>query len=73
MQLNPPLVSLAGLVCTWVTEVALAKYKLMVLESHAASHTGTRVGPPIRGTHRDEAVRTTTGKTWGDKGRQGER
>ena len=64
-QPNPPLISLAGFVGTGVAQVALAKDKLMVLESHTASHTGRGVGPPVRGTHWDEAVRTTTGQTWG--------
>lgn len=64
LQLNLPLVSLAGFVGAGVTEAAQAEDKLMVLESHTASHTGTGIGPPIRGTHWDEAVRTATGKTW---------
>ncbi len=64
VELNLPLVSLTGFIGAGVTEAAQAEDKLMVLESHTASHTGTGIGPPIRGTHWDEAVWTTTGKTW---------
>lgn len=74
LQLNLPLVPLAGFIITGVTEAAQAEGKLVVLESHTASHTGTGIGPPVRGTHRDKAVRTTTGKTWrrtwGEAGRE---
>lgn len=72
-KLNLPLVSLAGFVGARVTEAAQAVDKLMVLESHTASHTGAGIGPPIRGTYWYEAVRTTTGKTCrraGEAGRE---
>lgn len=67
---NPPLVSLAGLDKAWVTEAALAKNKLVVFEAHTSSHTGTRICSAIRGTHRDEAVRTATRKTLQGKARR---
>lgn len=72
-QLIIPLVPLAGFAGTGVTDTTQAKDKLMVLESQTASHTGTGIGPPIRGTHWNEAVRTTTGKTCrrtGEAGRE---
>lgn len=62
--MNPPLVSQAGLVGAWVTEAALTKDELVILESHTPSHTGTGVCSTIRGTHGNEAVWTATGKTW---------
>lgn len=58
-----PLVSLAGFTGAGVADTAQAKDKLVVLESQTASNTGTGIGPPVRGTHWDEAVRTITGKT----------
>lgn len=63
VQLNVPLVPRARLVGADIN-MAQAKDKLIVLESHTASHTGTGIGPPIRCTHWNEAVGTTTGKTW---------
>ena len=51
VQLDPPLVPLAGFAGAGVTEAAPAKHKLMVLEAHTASHTGTGVGPAVRRTH----------------------
>lgn len=63
-----PLVPGAGLGGAGATDATHAVSKLLVLETQAAGHTGAGVGPPVRGTHWDEAVRTTTGKTCGVKG-----
>lgn len=67
-RLNPPLVSLAGLVGTWVTEAALTKDKLVVLESHTTSHAGAGVCSTVRGAHGNKAVWTVTGETCGPAG-----
>lgn len=58
-----PLVSQAGFAGAGVTDMTEAKDKLMVFESQTASHAGTGIGPPIRCTHWNKAIRTTTGKT----------
>lgn len=68
MSLHLPLVPLAGAAGAGVAEATPSEDKLIVLESHAAGHTGAGIRPPVRGTHRDEAVRAVTGKAWGEGG-----
>lgn len=58
-----PLVSLAGFTGAGISETALAKHKLMVLEIHTASHAGTWVRAAVGSAHWDEVVWTVTWKT----------
>lgn len=60
--LNPPLVPLAGYVRARFNGMAGAKDILVVFESHTTSHTSTRIGPPVGGTHWDETIWAVTGK-----------
>lgn len=64
-QGNPPLFPGAAPAAAGVAQVTLAKHKLVVLEAHAAGHTGAGVGAAVGGAHRDEVVSTAAGKVWG--------
>lgn len=62
LHLFLPLIPLAGFASARVAATTWAEHKLVILEAQAAGHAGTGIGPPVGGTHGDEAVRTVAGE-----------
>lgn len=58
-----PLVFGAGVRVTRILGHARSKFKLMVLEAHAAGDAGTGVSASVLPTHGDELICTVTGQT----------